>query len=360
MPTPWISIVVNNFNYARFLPQAVSSALAQTYENTEVVVVDDASSDESRSVIHGFGDRVRAVLQERNAGQGAAFNAGVKASRGDVVLFLDADDYLYPHAAATIAAAWKPGLSKMQYRLDLVDAQGSRIGLYPAAEVRFESGDVVPRLLAVGRYETTVTSGNAFSREALARVLPVPEADFRISADGYLVSVVPFHGEVGSIETSLGAYRLHGANAWAQGASDLKRQLHRALEHDKMKYHAIRMKAGQLGLVASPSLGMADTNHLSSRIAALVLEAHGHPYPSDRRAILALRGALATRSDSTAVSRKAITIAWFLVVGFLPRPFAQRAVWWRLAPNSRSASVSRMFRAIRRVVFPGSAGSPRA
>src|SRR5205085_8851297 len=97
---PLVSIVVTNYNYARYLERAVDSALRQTYRPLEVIVVDDGSTDESRTVIAGYGDRVRPVLRS-NGGNAAAYNSGFAASRGDILLFLDADDALYPQAAAT-------------------------------------------------------------------------------------------------------------------------------------------------------------------------------------------------------------------------------------------------------------------
>jgi len=106
---PVVSIVINNFNYARFLAQSIDSGLAQTWPHTEVVVVDDASHDGSSTVIRRYGDRVVPVLQDRNGGQGAAVNAGFARSRGDIVIFLDADDYLYPHAAARVGRAGGAG-----------------------------------------------------------------------------------------------------------------------------------------------------------------------------------------------------------------------------------------------------------
>ena len=65
--SPLVSIVVNNYNYARFLRDAVMSALAQTYPRVEVIVVDDGSTDESREVIASFGDSVVPVLKETAA-----------------------------------------------------------------------------------------------------------------------------------------------------------------------------------------------------------------------------------------------------------------------------------------------------
>src|SRR3954451_20463787 len=94
---PLVSIVIDNYNYARFLPEAIESALAQTYPDTEVIVVDDGSTDDSREIIASYGSRVRPVLKT-NGGQASAFNAGFAASRGDVVLFLDSDDTLFPEA----------------------------------------------------------------------------------------------------------------------------------------------------------------------------------------------------------------------------------------------------------------------
>src|SRR5256885_15520885 len=97
------SIVIDNFNYARFLPAAIDSALAQTLPDTEVVVVDDGSTDDSLDVIACYADRVRPVLKD-NGGQTSAFNAGLLAAHGSVVCFLDADDLLEPRAMEAAVA----------------------------------------------------------------------------------------------------------------------------------------------------------------------------------------------------------------------------------------------------------------
>ena len=204
---PSVSIVINNYNYARFLAKSIDSALAQSYADVEVIVVDDDSADGSRELIARYGDRVTPVLQAPNSGQGAAFNAGFGASRGDIVMFLDADDWLHPHAVERVAASWRPGLSKLHFRLDLVDVQARPRDVHPASEIRMDGGDVVPLLLTTGRYITAPTTGNAFSRHALVAVLPVPETIYRICADGYLNTVVPFHGPVATSEERLGVYR---------------------------------------------------------------------------------------------------------------------------------------------------------
>src|SRR5207248_11792671 len=87
-PRPLVSILINNYNYGRFLRDAIDSALRQTYTNTEVIVVDDGSTDDSRQIIAGYGSRIVPVLKE-NGVQASAFNAGFAASKGQWICFLD-------------------------------------------------------------------------------------------------------------------------------------------------------------------------------------------------------------------------------------------------------------------------------
>src|SRR5215207_1739222 len=99
-----VSFVIPNYNHARYLGQAIESALAQTYPNTEVIVVDDGSTDDSRSVAAGFCDRIRYIYQ-RNAGLSAARNTGVRAALGEYIALLDADDLVEPAYAERLLAA---------------------------------------------------------------------------------------------------------------------------------------------------------------------------------------------------------------------------------------------------------------
>ena len=124
MGAPLVTIIIDNYNYARFLQRSINSALAQTYPHVQVVVVDDASTDGSQELIQSFGRRVTPIFKTVNAGHGAAFNSGFAASRGDIVIFLDADDHLYPRAVERVVGEFASGVAKAQFRLDLVDATG--------------------------------------------------------------------------------------------------------------------------------------------------------------------------------------------------------------------------------------------
>src|SRR5262245_35878004 len=78
---PLVSILINNFNYAKYLPQAIDSALSQTYQPIEVIVVDDGSTDDSQRILSRYEPQVVPILK-KNGGQASAFNAGVARSAG--------------------------------------------------------------------------------------------------------------------------------------------------------------------------------------------------------------------------------------------------------------------------------------
>jgi glycosyltransferase involved in cell wall biosynthesis len=216
-----VSVVVNNHNYERFLREAIESALAQTHPGTEVVVVDDGSTDASRDVIAAYGGRVVPVLKP-NGGQASAFNAGIRASRGDVVIFLDADDLLAPTAAARAAERLAdPGVVKVHWPLRMIDEHGRPTGALMPDEPLPE-GDFRDVLIETGpdSYLSMPTSGNAWARRVLERLHPLPEPDYRQGADGYLLTMTPLFGPVRRVAEPQGCYRVHGANQFWTGALD--------------------------------------------------------------------------------------------------------------------------------------------
>lgn len=90
-----VSVVVPCYNYARFVGEAIESALGQTVKPLEVIVVDNGSTDNTLEVLRAFGDRIRVVAQE-NRGQSGARNAGFEVARGELLALLDADDVWLP------------------------------------------------------------------------------------------------------------------------------------------------------------------------------------------------------------------------------------------------------------------------
>lgn len=93
---PRISVVVPTYNQAQYLGKTIESVLAQRYRDYDLIVVDDGSTDGTRKIVEGFGGRVR-YLYQRNRREAAARNAGIRASNGEYVAFLDSDDLWLPN-----------------------------------------------------------------------------------------------------------------------------------------------------------------------------------------------------------------------------------------------------------------------
>ncbi|HVW73345.1 MAG TPA: glycosyltransferase [Rhizomicrobium sp.] len=204
------SIVINNYNYACYVREAIESALAQDYPDVEVIVVDDGSTDNSRDVISGFGGKITALFKE-NGGQGSALNAGFTAARGDIIIFLDADDALMPHCCSTIAGLWRQETVKAHFNLIVVDREGKKLGNYRADKM-LPSGHLMDLVLASGDYPSMPMSGNAFHRRYLEQVMPMAAEKWRHGADVYLYIQAPFYGAIISSDQPLGHYRMHGGN----------------------------------------------------------------------------------------------------------------------------------------------------
>src|SRR5690348_3025712 len=94
-PQANISVIIPAYNAANCIQRAIDSALAQTLPPREVIVVDDGSTDETPRLVVSYGERVH-LIQQSNAGPGAARNRAVRASRGEWLAMLDADDSWLP------------------------------------------------------------------------------------------------------------------------------------------------------------------------------------------------------------------------------------------------------------------------
>lgn len=204
---PFISVLINNYNYAPFIEQAIDSVLNQTYDNFELIIVDDGSIDESIEILNKIKHpKIKTILKE-NGGQASAFNVGFEASSGEIITFLDSDDWWKEDKLETIVN-WhiltKGKYAMIQHAVDIWD-NGST---YPFRYV-LNSGDFLQQMVETNQIGVFVgTSGLTFKRDILEKVMPVP-LEFRISADAYLTRTSFTQGFVYSIPESLGFYRKH-------------------------------------------------------------------------------------------------------------------------------------------------------
>ncbi len=91
-----ISVIITNYNYAKYLPRAIRSLVSQSYnkEEYEIIVIDDCSSDNSKEIIELFGDRIRPILNDKNLGLATSCNEAIRHALGKYVIRVDADDYV--------------------------------------------------------------------------------------------------------------------------------------------------------------------------------------------------------------------------------------------------------------------------
>ena len=210
---PRLSIVVVNRRRERFVAHAIESALAQTLrhdtpEALEILIVDAGSRDGSLAAIRRHAPQLPLIALDDDS-EAAAMNAGFAAARGELIVFLESEDWLHPEAAAEVLAAWRPGVSKVQFRLDLVDADDRPLGRLLPRDLH-GGAQALALLREFGAYGSPPCSGNAFHRDYLARVLPLDEAPWHDGADTVPILLAPACGEVRSIPVALGACRSGG------------------------------------------------------------------------------------------------------------------------------------------------------
>src|SRR5271166_5684842 len=106
MGKPFVSVLIDTYNHERFIEKAILSVLEQDFPvaDREILVVDDGSSDGTEEIVRKFEPRVR-LLRKVNGGQATAFNAGIPECKGEIVAFLDGDDWWARHKLAGVVQA---------------------------------------------------------------------------------------------------------------------------------------------------------------------------------------------------------------------------------------------------------------
>ncbi len=209
-----LSVVINNYNYGRYVGAAIDSVLAQTHGDFELIIVDDGSSDDSREVIGRYRDsRIRTIFQA-NQGQGAALKAGFAAASGDAIALLDSDDEWHPQKLALCADVLKnrPDISLLQHGLEIVDRSSRLVRQQPSTHV----GDYDPmpdyaRLkfeLPFGPTSCVVGNRSYFGR------LAFDTAAWRMAADTPVIAGLSVLGRCHFLAENLTRYRVHGENGF--------------------------------------------------------------------------------------------------------------------------------------------------
>jgi glycosyltransferase involved in cell wall biosynthesis len=139
-------VVTPSYNQGRFLEQCIRSVLEQDYPDLEYLILDGGSTDGSVDVIRRYGRRLAFWVSERDGGQGAAINRGFRLATGDVVAWVNADDFYLPGALARVADAYRADPTASFFFGDgwRVDEAGQKVGnFFPGGRVRFHEPALV-------------------------------------------------------------------------------------------------------------------------------------------------------------------------------------------------------------------------
>jgi glycosyltransferase involved in cell wall biosynthesis len=291
---PLVSIIIVNYNYGRFLNQAVDSVFGQTYPNVECIIVDNASNDESPEVLDAIAARypqARIIRRDSNDGQTAASLDGFDAAGGAYVIFVDADDILLPQAVAThmfvhlslrVHVGFTSGDMLQSADDQIVIGTGEELNRYVLSEKGRRKNLLrsyehafqpqwPPRGLAesladkvhIAPHRTTKwiwspTTGLCFRRDALRQFVDNPGlARLRTGTDMYFAHAIgALYGSV-LIDAPVFIYRIHGGNEFSRHP-----QLNRCKAYDGSSNNN---NAYALQLLTDHLVGKIDRFYQSSR-----------------------------------------------------------------------------------------------
>jgi glycosyltransferase involved in cell wall biosynthesis len=191
-----VSVIITSFNYGQYIERAIRSCLSQSLPRNqyEIIVVDDASTDGTHKILDNYKDEIKVIRLEKNVGLSAARNAGVRASRGQFVIFIDADDYIQ----GDMLLVQKTFLSENS-RLDAVAVDYIRVD---------EFGD---HMECVSAGERPIACGIMFRKDLLFNIGLYDES-FRAREEEDLRIRFEKKYSIYNIILPLYRYRMHGKN----------------------------------------------------------------------------------------------------------------------------------------------------
>lgn len=209
------TVLLNNYNYSRYVSTSIQSVLNQTYPNFELIIVDDGSTDHSRDIISAFTDPRIRVHFKPNGGQGSAFQDGIHLSTGDYIAFLDSDDVWLNNKLescfATLSA--EPNITLYNNAYLHLSSDGD---ILPDQTVKPEySGfyDPFPDYLNLEYNLPFRPSSCIVAKASACKRLYLHPDSWRIDADTPLLAGLSVMGSIYISSDQLTLYRIHDSNA---------------------------------------------------------------------------------------------------------------------------------------------------
>jgi len=223
MPKPIVTVLIDTYNHERFIEEAIVSVLDQDFPTSdmEILVVDDGSTDRTPEIVRKFEPRTR-YLRKENGGQASAFNFGIPQAQGEIVAFLDGDDWWTKNKLqATIEAFEKnPHAGAVGHGIIQVDTLANRsTAISPGSAGYFDLATDQGAQTFRNFMAFLGTSRVAIRKDILAKVLPIPET-LVIEADEFMSTMAVAFGGAVLLAEPLTFYRLHGENLFQFEAGD--------------------------------------------------------------------------------------------------------------------------------------------
>ncbi len=319
-----VTIAINNYNYAAYIQNAIDSALGQTYPDIEVIVVDDGSTDNSPEIIKSYGDKIRPFLK-KNEGQVSAMNLAWAEAKGEIVMFLDADDVMLPEAIEKCVEIYKQGdYINVYYIMEKVDGHLKSKGEI-TPDQGYSSTPPLEDMKKWGYYAVPPTSSHTFRKSFLDKVMPAPlrpagKDDDPVPMDAYLSTHAPLMGKLYFINEVLGQYRLHGNNKGSLRNNFSMEKLHRMFMRD------IHREKIQLKLCREQGIDIKEDRvafnplYIKHRFLSYRLFPEKHPVAHDNFWYLLKKGLQAPFVyPYFGTSQKLKSVIAVLVIAFSPR-----------------------------------------
>ena len=326
MPRPFVSVLIDTYNHERFIEQAIVSVFEQDFpaSEREILVVDDGSTDRTPEIVRKFEPQVR-LLRKANGGQASAFNTGIPECEGEIIAFLDGDDWWAPNKLSIVAEALRanPEFGVVGH------------GLYEVGELGERHFSNVPnrqyscrlRTLEEANQFTELmsflgTSRLAMRKNVCLRILPLPE-QLVIEADEFLVTLAVALSGCIVLENPLTNYRLHAGNLY-QFTEFSETKLERKCASLTCLVKELPPRLSESGASAAVIQFLTMPNWIQATRSRLAL-GNGHVWETARVEHLAFRHAYSHASFGYHIFHTAVLAAACVVP---PRVFYRLRNWY--------------------------------
>ena len=233
-----VSVLINNYNYGQYLEHCITSVLNQSYPQIEIILYDDASTDNSIIIANKFKDKIRIINGKEkykypSFNQANGINKAFNLSKGEIICLLDSDDYFTTNKVERVVNVFekKPDVVLVQHALyEIYD--NKILNKYDNAYYNIDYLDLYKKKRNTAYFNPT--SALSFRREYLKRLLPLNRDGFwRVWPDVRLSRVAPYFGKVKSLDECLGYYRRHNLNDSSSMNSSHLNSLKNQIAHHK-------------------------------------------------------------------------------------------------------------------------------